>query len=169
MRLRGRGYFFFGHLRGVIVRVVRPVVFSKRKAAQQQLTHNGNHAGLAAGLAGAQLGVKGHLLRIVAQDAHGRQVEGLAQVHVAPARNARILGRDAPLALQNVQARVGGQLALVFNEHEAVGFGHHEDGRGQADAQHTDQVDQFAGQLGLGFEQVRQVWSMALSCCLSSF
>ena len=71
------------------VRVVGPVVFPERKAEQQELAHDSNHAGFAAGLAGAQAGVEDFLLRVMAQAAHGRQVEGRAQAHVSSPGDAR--------------------------------------------------------------------------------
>ena len=56
------------------------------------------------------------------------------------------------MALHDIEARIGGELALIFDQYEAIGFGHDDDGRRQANAGNAGQVRQFAGQFWLGSE-----------------
>lgn len=64
-RSRGRGYFFFSQVSGMVVRVVDAIIFPERVAEHEQFTHDGNHAGLAAGLTGPQAGIERQLLRVI--------------------------------------------------------------------------------------------------------
>jgi len=126
-RLRGRGYFFFGHLCGVVVRVVRLVVFPKRKAEQQQLAHDSNHAGLAAGLAGPQLaqGRRGRLpggqgpLQAQAAEQAGVELVGLALLLGALGKVLDFVGQQDAQRLFVVRQKIG--QGLVVN---ACGLDH---------------------------------------------
>ena len=124
----------------MVVWAIGAIISPERVAEQEQFTHDSNHAGFATGLAPPQAGIKSNLLRIIAQAAECRQVKGRAQAHIAPARDACGVGRESTLALHHVQSGIGGQLPLVFDQYEPVGFGDHNDGLHQPDAGDTGQL-----------------------------
>jgi len=61
------------------------------------------------------------------------------------------------LAPHDIEPRIAGKLALIFDQYEAISFGYDDDGPRQANAGNAGQMRQFASQFGLGGEQVGQV------------
>ena len=71
---------------------------------------------------------------------------------IATPRDAGGRGRKSALALHDIEPRVGGERALIFDQYEAIGFGDDDDGCGEPNAGNAGQVRQFAGQFRLGSE-----------------
>ena len=61
------------------------------------------------------------------------------------------------MALHDIESRIGGELALIFNQYKVTRFSDDDDGCGEPNAGNAGQVRQLASQFWLGGEQVGQV------------